>query len=180
MQSPHHNVTLITSGVNNSTAVASNVALVTVQQTAGGSNVTLALNSIVTGAAGAAGSTAPTVAPTNDPTMLVVLAGNPAFAVMNSFVVAEKLLLRQAFQAFVSGTASNTNAIALDVLHVGVNEFSPHHNVGNSNTAFNTAGVTGNSGLVTVQQQSGFANIQAAINQLVVTSGSIATTGLSF
>ena len=180
MQSPHHNVVIITSGVVNSAAVASNVALVTVQQTAGGSNVSLSMNSIVTGGAGAAGSTAPSISPTSDPTMLVVLAGNPAFAVMNSFVVAEKLLLREAFNAFTAGTASATNAMALDVLHVGVNEFSPHHNVGNSNTAVNTAGVTGNSGLVTVQQQAGFANIQAAINQLVVSSGSISTSGLSF
>jgi hypothetical protein len=33
---------------------------------------------------------------------------------------------------------------------------------------------------VTVQQQAGFANIQASINQLVVSSGSISTSGLSF
>jgi hypothetical protein len=180
MQSPHHNVTVITSGTENSASVVANHALVTVQQTAGGSNVTLSLNSIVTGGAGASGSTAPSIAPTSDPTMLVVLAGNPAFAVMNSFVVAEKLLLREAFNAFTSGTASVTNAIALDVLHVGVNEFSPHHNVGSGNTAVNSAGVSSNTGLVTVQQQAGFSNIQVGINQLVVTSGAITTSGLSF
>jgi hypothetical protein len=94
MQSPHHNVTMLTAGVVNSASVTANHAMVTVQQTAGGSNVTLSLNSIVTGGAGAAGSTAPSIAPTSDPTWLVILAGNPAFAVMNSYVVAKKLLLR--------------------------------------------------------------------------------------
>jgi hypothetical protein len=44
----------------------------------------------------------------------------------------------------------------------------------------NSAGVSSNTGLVTVQQQAGFSNVQAAINQLVVASGSISTSGLSF
>jgi hypothetical protein len=111
--------------------------------------------------------------------MMVALTGNPAFAIMNSFVVAEKLLLREAFNAFTAGTASATNAEALDVLHVGVSEFSPHHNVGSSNTAMDTAGVTANLGPVTVQQQAGFTNVEATINQFIISLGLVGTSGIS-
>ena len=111
--------------------------------------------------------------------MMVALSGNPAFAIMNSYVVAEKLLLREAFNAFTAGTASATNAVAGDVLHVGVNEFSPHHNVGSSNTAADTGSVTANVGPVTVQQQAGFSNVEAAINQVIISLGLVSTSGIS-
>jgi hypothetical protein len=179
MQSPHHNVVVITSGVANSASVASNFPLVTVQQTAGGANVSMAVNAIVTGGAGAASSSAPSTSPTGDPTIMVTLSANPGFAIMNSFVVAEKLLLREAFNAFTAGTASATNAVALDVLHVGVSEFSPHHNLGTANTAADSAAVTANTGPATVQQQAGFTNVQSSINQAIVTFGDVSTTGIS-
>jgi hypothetical protein len=181
LQSPHHNVTTITGGVTNSGAVNSNGPLVTVQQTAGGANVTLSLNSIIAGGAGIGGTSAPTVAPgSNDPTFLLSLVANPSFVTLNSFIVAQALLVREAFNAFVAGTASATNAIALNVMEIGVSEFSPHHNAGSAASAANTLGATGNSGLVTIQQTAGFSNAVAAVNQIIVGSGSISTTGISF
>ena len=56
---------------------------------------------------------------------------------------------------------------------MGLNEFSPHHNVGRSDTALNTAGVTGNVGVVTVQQTAGFANVSESINTLIVGTATI-------
>jgi hypothetical protein len=181
LQSPHHNVTTITGGVTNSGAINSNGPLVTVQQTAGGANVTVSLNSIIAGGAGLGGTSAPTVTPgSNDPTFLLSLVANPSFVTLNSFKLAQALLIREAFNGFIAGTASATNAIAMDILEVGVTEFSPHHNAGSAASAANTLGATGNSGLVTIQQTAGFANVQAAVNQMIVGSGSISTTGISF
>jgi hypothetical protein len=181
LHSPHHNSAVFTNGLTNSAAVVSNDALVTVQQTAGAANVTLSLNSIIAGGAGLGGSTAPSVAyGTTDPTFLLSMLGNPSFATLNSFTAAQALLIREAISGFVAGTASNTNAIALDVLDVGVMEYSPHHNAGSAASGVNTATVSGDAGLVIIQQQAGFSNVQAAINQLVVGSGSISTAGLSF
>jgi hypothetical protein len=151
LQSPHHNAIIITSGVNNTANVASNTSLVTVQQTAGGANVTLSVNSIIAGGAGLAATSAPTIAASNDPTMLLALAANPAFTILNSFPVAQALLLREAFKTHTASSASQTSAIAIDIINVGVSEFSPHHNAVQTNTAVNSAAVTGNSALVQVQ-----------------------------
>ncbi len=180
LQSPHHNAIVVTSGVQNSATMASNVSLVTAQQTAGGANVTLSVNTIIVGGAGLAGTTAPSVAATNDPTMLLVLLGNPSFTTLNSFPVAQALLLREAFKTHTASSAGATSANAIDIVNVGVSEYSPHHNAGQTNTAINSAGVTGNSAIVTLQQQAGFANVQAAVNTIIASSGSIGTTGISF
>ena len=181
LQSPHHNVTEITGGVINSAAVNSNGPLVTVQQTAGGANVTVSLNSLIAGGAGLGATTAPSaIMGSNDPTFLLSLVANPSFVTLNSFKLAQALLVREAFNAYVAGSAGSTSAMALDILEVGVTEFSPHHNAGSAASAVNTLGATGNSGLVTIQQTAGFANVQAAVNQMIVGSGSIGTTGISF
>jgi hypothetical protein len=70
-QSPHHNIVVITSGVTNTAAVNSNAGITTVQQTAGGANVTMSLNNIVVGAGGLT-STVPSALPSNNPTVLLV------------------------------------------------------------------------------------------------------------
>ncbi len=178
LQSPHHNAITVTSGVQNSATVASNVSLVTAQQTAGGANVTLSVNTIIVGGAGLAGTTAPSVAATNDPTMLLALLGNPSFTTLNSFPVAQALLLREAFKTHTASSAGATSAIAIDIVNVGVSEFSPHHNAGQTNTAVNSAGVTGNSVIVKLKQQSGFAIVQDSVNTIIASSGSIGTTGI--
>ncbi len=180
LQSPHHNSIIITNGVQNSATVASNHSIVTAQQAAGGANVTLSVNSIIVGGAGLAGTTAPGVAATNDPTMALTLLGNPAFTTLNSFPVAQALLLREAFKTYTASSAGPTNAIAIDILNVGVSEFSPHHNAGQAATAVNSALVSGNSGMVTLQQSAGFANVQSAVNMIIVGSGVIGTTAISF
>jgi hypothetical protein len=184
LQSPHHNVVGITGIAGQAATVSENSALVAVQQTAGGANVTLSVNSIVTGGAGLGASTAPAVTTGGvDPTMLLSLVGNPAFAILNSFPVASALLLREAFvhgSSIVS--AGSTTAVAIDAINVGVSEFSPHHNTGMSGTITQTGlSVTSNQNLVTVQQAAGLANVQASINQIVVGTGAIiAGTSLTF
>ncbi len=180
LMSPHHNAMIITNGVENSATVASNNSIVTSQQAAGGANVTLSVNTIIVGGAGLAGTTAPSVTATNDPTMALTLLGNPAFTTLNSFPVAQALLLREAFKTYTASSAGPTNAIAIDVINVGVSEFSPHHNAGQTATAVNSALVSGNSGMVTLQQSAGFANVQSAVNMIIVGSGVIGTTAISF
>lgn len=180
LQSPHHNAIIITNGVQNSATLTSNNSMITAQQAAGGANVTLSVNSIIVGGAGLAGTTAPSVAATNDPTMALTLLGNPSFATLNSFPVAQALLLREAFNAYTASSAGPTNAIAIDVINVGVSEFSPHHNAGQTATAVNSATISGNAGIVTLQQSAGFANVQASVNTIIVGSGMISTTGISF
>jgi hypothetical protein len=91
--------------------------------------------------------------------------------------MAQALLLREAFKL---SAAVPTNAIAIDVLNVGTSQFSPHHNAGQASSAINSATVNGNAGFVTVQQSAGFANVQASINTVIVGSGVVSTTGLSF
>jgi hypothetical protein len=180
LQSPHHNAIIVTSGVVNSASVTSNTALVTVQQTAGGANVTLSVNTVIVGGGGLAATTAPSVAASNDPTMLLSLLANPAFAVLNSFPVSQMLLIREAFKTHTASSASQTSAIAMDVINVGVSEFSPHHNAVNGATAINSVGLSNNGGFVTLQQQAGFANVQASVNTIIAASGSVSSTGISF
>ena len=182
LQSPHHNALVITNGTVNSLSVASNLGLVTAQQTAGGANVTLAVNSIIVGGGGLAGTTAPSVsiAAQNDPTLTLSLLANPSFTTLNSFPVAQTLLLREAFVTHTTSSAGPTSAIAVDIVNVGVAEFSPHHNAGETATGVNSAGVSGNHSLVTAQQQAGFANVDAAVNTVIASSGSAGTGGISF
>ena len=182
LQSPHHNALTITNGAQNSMTLATNLGLVTVQQAAGGANVTLAVNSIIVGAAGLAGTTAPSVSigAENDPTLTLTLLANPSFTTLNSFPVAQTLLLREAFVTHTASSAGPTSAIAIDIVNIGVAEFSPHHNAGQTTTGINSAAVSMNHSLVTAQQAAGFANVDAAINTVIASSGSAGTGGVSF
>jgi hypothetical protein len=180
LQSPHHNAIIITEAIENFATVSSNASLVTAQQASGGANVTLSVNTIIAGAAGLAGSTVPSVSAANDPTMLLSLASNPAFTTLNSFAVAQALLLREAFKTHTASSASATSAIAIDVINVGTSQFSPHHNAGEAASAVNSAVVNGNAGIVTLQQSAGFANVQASVNTLIVGSGVVSSTAISF
>ena len=170
-QSPHHNVVII-SALTNAGDVNTNAGITTVQQTAGGANVTMSLNNIVVGAGGLT-STVPSASATNNPTVLLVGVLNQPFTVKNSYWFAQVLNKKLLVDAFIAGSAGGTNAIAEDIITVGLNEFSPHHNVGRSDTALNTAGVTGNVGVVTVQQTAGFANVSESINTLIVGTATI-------
>ncbi|MEE8558096.1 MAG: hypothetical protein V3T14_09450 [Myxococcota bacterium] len=182
LQSPHHNALTITNGTQNSMTVASNLGLVSAQQTAGGANVTLAVNSVIVGAGGLAATTTPSIsiASENDPTLTLTLLANPSFTTLNSFPVAQTLLLREAFVTHTVSSAGPTSAIAIDIVNVGVTEFSPHHNAGQTTTGMNSAGISGNHSLVSAQQQAGFANVDAAINTIIASSGSAGTGGISF
>ncbi len=176
-QSPHHNVVTISAGVANSAIVQANSGITTLQQTAGGSNVTMSLNNIVV-APGTLVSSVPSVSALNDPTVLLIGIANQPFTVTNSYWFAQVLNTRMLVDAFIAGSASAGNAIAEDVLTVGLNEFSPHHNLGRTNTATNTAAITGNFGIVTVQQTAGFANVTESLNTLIVGSGTIGSSGV--
>ncbi len=178
-QSPHHNVTIISDGVQNIAQVDSNGGITTVQQTAGGANVTMSMNNIVVGAGGLAGTTAPTASATNNPTVLLVGVLNQPFTVKNSYWFAQVLNKKLLVDAFIAGSATNGNAIAEDILTVGLNEFSPHHNLGITSTAFNTATVTGSAGIVTVQQTAGFSNVTESMTTLIVGTGIISTSGVT-
>ena len=177
-QSPHHNLVTITNGVTNDATVASNGGITTVQQTAGGSNVTMSLNNIVV-APGTLVSSIPSVSASNNPTVLLVGIANQPFTVTNSYWFAQVLNKKLLVDAFIAGSASGGNAIAEDVLTVGLNEFSPHHNLGRTSTATNTASVSGNFGIVTVQQTAGFANVTQSLNTLIVGSGTIGSSGVA-
>ena len=168
-QSPHHNVTIITGGVTNSVDVGVNSGLITIQQVAGGANVTMSLNNI-TVAPGLAVSSVPSVGPTNNPTVYVIGALNQAFTVTNAYWFAQVLNRQVLLDAFVAGSASGSNAIAVDILTVGLSEFSPNHNVGQTTTAENQATVVGNPTIGTIQQQAGFSNVQEAMNTILVGS----------
>ena len=184
LQSPHHNVVGFSDAVGNTASVLENSGFTTVQQTAGGANVTLSLNSIIQGGAGLGGTGLTAEASTDvDPTFLLSLVANPSFVTLNSFKLAQALLIREAFNAYIAGSTADDgmNAIAMDVLEVGVTEFSPHHNAGVfAGAVVNSAAVSASNGLVTVQQTVGLANVQAAVNQLIVGTGNISTTGISF
>ncbi len=177
-QSPHHNVTVISSGVLNDASVDSNGGITTVQQTAGGSNVTMSMNNIIVGAGGLAGTSAPTATASNNPTVLLVGVLNQPFTVKNSYWFAQVLNKKLLVDAFIAGSATNGNAIAEDIITVGLNEFSPHHNLGITSTAVNTAGVTGNFGIVTIQQTAGFSNVTESMNTLIVGTGIFSTSGV--
>ncbi len=177
VQSPHHNVIIISGGVNNSAAVASNAGITTLQQTAGGANVTMSLNNIVV-APGTLVSSVPSVVASNNPTLLLTGIANQPFTVTNSYWFAQSLNLSLLTDAFVAGSASAGNAIAADILTVGLNEFSPHHNLGQLSTAVNSAAISGNLGIVTVQQTAGIANVTQSLNTLIVGSGIIGSSGI--
>jgi hypothetical protein len=180
LQSPHHNAIILTAGIENGGSVTNNTALVTAQQTSGGANVTISVNTVVVGGGGLAATTVPSVAATNDPTVLLSLLANPAFSVLSSFPVAQMLLIREAFRTHAATSASQTRATALDVINVGVSQFAPHHNAVHAATAVNTVAVSSNGGFVTAQQQAGFANVQASVNTIIAASGSVSSTGISF
>jgi hypothetical protein len=177
-QSPHHNVTIISAGVLNTAGVSSNGGLTTVQQTAGGSNVTMTMNNIVVGGGGLI-SSAPSASATNNPTVLLVGVLNQPFTVKNSYWFAQVLNKKLLVDAFIAGSASNGNAIAEDIITVGLNEFSPHHNLGITATAVNDVTVVGNFGIVTVQQTAGFANVTEAMNTMIVGTGIFSTSGVT-
>ena len=189
MQSPHHNVLLLSVGAEQD--VTGGPTLGAVQQTAGAGNVTLSLNSIVTSGFGMVAGTMQThaygtigsaqgVGPELAFTLMML--NNPAFAVLNSFPVAQMLLVKQAVTSVASAPSPASGwsgmAIAMDILNVGVSEFSPHHNVATIGSAMQTAVATSGY-LNATQQQIGVGNVQAAINQISIVTGSIsATTGL--
>ena len=177
-QSPHHNVTIISTGVTNVADVNTNTGILTVQQTAGGANVTMSMNNIIVGAGGLAGTSAPSATATNNPTVLLVGVLNQPFTVKNSYWFAQVLNIKLLVDAFIAGSATNGNAIAEDNVTVWLNEFSPHHNLGITNTANNSAGATGNAGIVTVQQTAGFSNVSESMNTLIVGTGIISTSGV--
>ena len=177
VQSPHHNVITITGGVINTASVAFNSGITTLQQTAGGANVTMSLNNIVV-APGTLVSTIPSVNAGNNPTLLLAGIANQPFTVTNSYWFAQTLTTSLLVDAFVAGSASGNNAIAADILTVGLNEFSPHHNVGRTNSAVNSATLSGNFGIITVQQTAGFANVTQSLNTLIVGSGVIGSSGI--
>lgn len=186
-QSPHHNVGSF--GVLNLAASVTGNAVVTVQQTGGLANVTLGVNTIVAagvlGGSGVPGDVPPIGKPslfgerlgTNmlDPTALLSVVLNPGFAILNSKPVSQMLLAREAMNSLaLRGTAG----VLVDILNVGVSEFSPHHNAIIVGTPTVSANVSDNTGVTTVQQQMGGANIQAGINTLIV-NGTIAGGTLS-
>jgi hypothetical protein len=177
-QSPHHNVITITGGVTNSATVLFNSGVTTLQQTAGGANVTMSLNNIVV-APGTLVTTVPSVNASNNPTLLLTGIANQPFTVTNSYWFAQTLTTALLTDAFIAGSASAGNAIAADILTVGLNEFSPHHNLGRTNTAVNSAAISGNFGIVTVQQTAGFGNVTQSLNTLIVGSGLIGSTGVT-
>jgi hypothetical protein len=171
-QSPHHNLVIITNGVENTADVQSNAGITTTQQTAGGANVTMSLNNIIVGAGGLT-STTPSALPSNNPTVLLVGVLNQPFTVKNSYWFAQVLNVKLLVDAFIAGSASATNAIAENTMSAYVAEFSPHHNLGRSSTAVNVATVTANAGIVTVQQTAGFANVAESLNTLIVGTATI-------
>ncbi len=179
-QSPHHNVTVITGGVSNTVDVGANNGLINIQQTAGGANVTMSLTNIVV-APGLGVSSIPSVGATDDPTVFIIGALNQPFTVTNSYWFAQVLNKQLLVDAFVAGSASGGNAIAADILTVGLNEISPHHNLGSASTADNDATVIGNPTIGTIQQQAGFTNVQEAMNTILVGSSQtvIGTDALS-
>ncbi len=177
-QSPHHNVTIISTGLANAAAVNSNGGVVTVSQTAGGANVTMSMNNIIVGGGGLAGTSAPTATASNNPSVLLIGVLNQPFTVKNSYWFAQVLNIKLLVDAFIAGSATNGNAIAEDNVTVWLNEFSPHHNLGLTYTANDSAGVTGNAGIVTVQQTAGFSNVSESMNTLIVGTGIISTSGV--
>jgi hypothetical protein len=168
-QSPHHNAVVITNGVSNTADLGVNSGLITIQQAAGGANVTMALTNIVV-APGLGVSSVPSALATNDPTVFIIGALNQPFTVTNSYWFAQVLNKQLLVDAFVAGSASASNAIAADVLTVGLNEFSPHHNLGRSSTGENQATMVGNPTIGTIQQAAGFSNVQEAMNTILVGS----------
>ena len=188
MQSPHHNVIDMSAG-STQVAGATGMGLSALQQSVGAGNVSLSLNSIVAG--GAAGGTSlgsgalGIIGSTNgvgpELAFTLMMINNPAFAVLNSFPVAQMLLVKQAITSVASAPsgALASGAIALDLINVGVSEFSPHHNVALAGSMNQTATVTTGLLLSAVQQNAGVGNVQAAVNQISVGTGNIAGTAVT-
>jgi hypothetical protein len=135
------------------------------------------MNNIVVGGGGLI-SSAPSATASNNPTVLLVGVLNQPFTVKNSYWFAQVLNVKLLVDAFIAGSASNGNAIAEDNLSVFINEFSPHHNLGITNTAVNSASVVGNFGIVTAQQTAGFSNVTESMNTLIVGTGIFSTSGV--
>jgi hypothetical protein len=186
-QSPHHNVGSF--GVLSLAASVTGNAIATVQQTGGLANVTLGVNTIVAagvlGGSGIPGDVPPIGKPASfveklgtnllDPTALLSVTLNPGFAILNSKPVAQMLLAREAMNSLaLPGTAG----VLVDLLSVGLNEFSPHHNAIVVGTPTVSANVSDNTGVTTLQQQVGGSNVQAAVNTIIV-NGTIAGGTLS-
>ncbi len=104
-QSPHHNVVIISDGVENDAVVTDNGGITTVQQTAGGANVTMSMNNIVVGGGGII-SSAPSATATNNPTVLLVGVLNQPFTFKNSYWFAQVLNKKLLVDAFIAGSAS--------------------------------------------------------------------------
>lgn len=185
-QSPHHNVGTFGS-LTLAASVTGNSGVTTVQQTAGLANVTLGVNTIVAGGVlggtGIAGDIPPIGKPSSfgetlgsnllDPTALLSVVLNPGFAILNSKPVAQMLLAREAMNSLALG---GTAGVLVDILDIGVSEFSPHHNAVVVSSATLSANVSDNSGITTVQQQVGAANVQAAINTVIVSGSAVGGT----
>jgi hypothetical protein len=180
MQSPHENLVLMSGGLLNIGVTRGNNVLDTIQQSIGGANVSVSVNSILTGVAPLASGEGICQGEGCDATLAFVLATNPAFTVLNSYPVAQMLLVREALGAALNSTYAGlgvaSNGAIIQMLNAGVAEYSPHQNVGNFAGAalkFNTALISNSSSLITIQQQIGVANVQAAINSIVVGSATL-------
>ena len=174
-QSPHHNVVTMTL-VANTVGVTNNGGITTVQQTAGGANVTMSLNNIVVGVGHLAG-TAPlgTFGTNINPTLFLVGVLNQPFTVKNSYWFAQVLNKQLLVEAAVS--LAGTAGVIESILSVGLSEFSPHHNLGIGREGINFGSVNSNFGIVTVQQTAGFANVTESLNTLIVGSAVISGAG---
>ena len=171
-QSPHHNVVTMTF-LGNTAAVIGNGGITTVQQTAGGANVTMSLNNIAVGIGALSGTAVNlgTFGKNINPTLFLVGVLNQPFTVKNSYWFAQVLNKQLLVEAAVS--LAGTSAVVETVLTVGLNEFSPHHNVGIGGAGINAATVVGNFGIVTVQQTAGFANVTESLNTIIVGSATV-------
>ena len=110
--------------------------------------------------------------------LLLIGTLNQPFTVKDGYWFAHVLNKKMLVDAFIAGSASNGNAIAEDVLTVGLNEFSPHHNLGRTSTAANAGTTVQNIGIVLVQQTGGFANATESMNTLLVGSSAIGSSAL--
>ena len=181
MQSPYENFVSFTGDATNAALITDTSVLSHVQQVVGAANVSLSLNALVTGiqTLGSGSSLCGTDSDC-DATLAFVLATNPAFTVLNSYPVAQMLLVREVLGKAVVGTgqAIGTDSIAIDLLNVGVAEFSPHQNAGSFAGATNIATISTASVMSVIQQAVGIANVQAVINQIIVGTTTIDSAGV--
>ena len=182
MQSPYENFVSFSGDGVNLGLVTDQSVLSHVQQAIGAANVSLSLNSVVTGINSLSGSAGLCGSGNDcDATLAFVLSTNPAFTVLNSYPVAQMLLVREAIGQTILGTGSvlGSMGIGIDLLNVGVAEFSPHQNAGSFAGATNSAVIASASVMSVIQQAVGVANVQVAINQILVGSTSITASGIS-